>query len=49
MISTDGADVTDQIRRLREAPQAQRRETYLAERVDDQVEYYTRRTGDHQR
>lgn len=49
VIPAGGADVTDQMRVLRAAPLPERRATYLAERVDNQVGYYTRRAGDHER
>jgi hypothetical protein len=42
---TTAPAVSDQLRRLRNAPLSERRDTYLAHRIDDQSAWYARKSG----
>ncbi len=49
VVAGDGADITEDMRSLRGAPLAVRREHYERERLDDQIGYYLKRSEDHKR
>jgi hypothetical protein len=49
VVANDGAVITEDMRLLRGAPLAVRREHYERERLGDQIDYYRRRSEDHKR
>jgi SMODS and SLOG-associating 2TM effector domain 3/SMODS and SLOG-associating 2TM effector domain 1 len=49
VVASDGVDITPGMRSLRHAPLKVRREHYERQRLGDQIEYYRRRSEDHNR
>lgn len=49
VVSREGSEVTDRMGEIRARPLDVRRSLYLAERLEDQVDYYQRRSDEHRR
>jgi hypothetical protein len=49
VVDVAGQDISEQMRELRQAPLARRKELYLRERLADQIQYYRRRLAEHRR